>query len=204
MRLRGQRHREERAAVEGAFERDHGRPTRVRARELDRVLDRLRPRVEEGGLGGAAERRDRDQALGKLDVDLVRDHREVGVGEARELLLRGLDDPGVRVPHVEHADPAGEVDERVAVDVGEGRAPRFGGDDRQVDRERVGDDARLPLEDLLRARPRNAGTELDAAGRCHAAPEGIGVVGSRCGRTRSRSSRSGSRRRVRAACASRR
>ncbi len=41
VRLRGHRHREQRAAVEGALERDHRGPLRVGARELDRVLDRL-------------------------------------------------------------------------------------------------------------------------------------------------------------------
>ena len=122
MRLRRHRHREQRAAVEGALEGDHGRPLRVRAGELDRVLDRLGAGVEERRLGGAGDRRDRDQPLGELDVDLVRDDREVGVREARELLLRRLDDARVRVADVQAADAAGEVDERVAVDVGERRA----------------------------------------------------------------------------------
>ena len=48
MRFRRHRHREERAAVERAFERDHRLALRVRARKLDRVLDRLlRAGVEE-------------------------------------------------------------------------------------------------------------------------------------------------------------
>ena len=59
------------------------------------------------------------QALGVLDVDLVRDDREVGVEEARGLLLHRRDDARMRVPDVEAADAAREVDERVAVDVGE-------------------------------------------------------------------------------------
>ena len=88
-----------------------------------------------------------------VDVDLVRDDREVGVAEARELLLRGLDDPRVRVADVEAADAAGEVDERVAVDVGERRAAALGDDDRQVDRERLGDDALLARQDLPGAGP---------------------------------------------------
>ena len=63
-----------------------------------------------------------EQALGERDVVLVRDDREVGVREALDLLLRGLDDARMRVADVEAADAAGEVDERVAVDVGEQRA----------------------------------------------------------------------------------
>ena len=105
--------------MEAALEADDGGAARVGARELDRVLDRLGARVEEGRLRGAAERREREQPLGQLDVHLVRDHGEVGVQEARRLLLHGLDDVRVRVADVEDADAAREVDERVPVDVGD-------------------------------------------------------------------------------------
>ena len=74
-----------------------------------------------------------------VGVDLVRDDREVGVREALELLLRRRDDVRMRVTDVQAADAAGEVDEDVAVDVGERRAARLGGDDREGDRERRGD-----------------------------------------------------------------
>ena len=59
----------------------------------------------------------------------------------------------MRVAHVEDAYAAGEVDERVSVDVGEERAVRLVRDDGKVDGQRVGDGPRLPLEDLLRAGP---------------------------------------------------
>ena len=144
-----------------------GRP-RVRARELDGVLDRLRAGVEERRLRGAAERRDREQPLGERDVDLVRDHREVGVEEARGLLLHGLDDMRVRVADVQAADAAREVDERVAVDVGEGRAAALGDDDRQVDRERIRDDPLLPLEDRPGLRPGDRRLQVDCSRRRHA------------------------------------
>ena len=45
-----------------------------------------------------------------VDVDLVRDDREVGVEEARGLLLDGLDDVRMRVADVQAADAAGEVE----------------------------------------------------------------------------------------------
>src|SRR5206468_1340296 len=95
------------------------------------------------------------------------DDREVGVAEPVELLLRGRDDPRVRVADVEAADAAGEVEERVPVDVRDERAAAFLDHDRQVDRERLGDDALLARQDLARARARNPGLELDRAGRRH-------------------------------------
>ena len=145
--------------MEAALEADHGRPARVAARELDRVLDRLGAGVEERRLGRAGERRDRVEPLGVLDVDLVRDDREVGVEEARGLLLHRRDDARMRVADVEAADAAGEVDERVAVDVGDGRAAALGDHDRQVEPERVGDHPLLPLGDLARARARESRCE---------------------------------------------
>ena len=69
--------------------------------------------------------------------DAVRDDREVGVDEPRRLLLDRLDDAWVAVADVEHADAAREVDERVAVDVGDRRVQRLGGEDREVDLERL-------------------------------------------------------------------
>ena len=80
------------------------------------------PALKNAAFAGPENGADRDQPLGELDVDLVRDDREVRVREARQLLLRGLDDLRVRVADVEAADAAREVDERVAVDVGERRA----------------------------------------------------------------------------------
>ena len=75
------------------------------------------------------------------------------MAELRELLLRGLDQPGMRVADVQAADPTGEVDERVPVHVCERRAAPFLDHDRQVDRERVGDDRRLAREDLSERGP---------------------------------------------------
>ena len=167
VRLRGERHRHQRAAVEGALECDHGGATRVEPRELDCVLDRLGACVEEHRLRGAFERRQREQPLGERDVDLVRDDREIGVREALELLLCGRDDLRMRMADVEDADAAGEVEEDVAVDVGERRSARLGDDDRQGDRLRIRDHALLALEDLLRARARDRGADVDRLGRRH-------------------------------------
>jgi len=147
--------------VEGALEADHGRPAGVAARELDGVLDGLGAGVEERGLRRARERRERGQPLGVLDVDLVRDDREVGVEEPRRLLLHGGHHAWVCVADVEAADAAREVHEAVAVDVGDRCAFAVRDHDRQVETERIGDDAFLPLGDLAGARARNLGAELD-------------------------------------------
>ena len=73
--------------------------------------------------------------------------------EPRRLLLHGFGDVRVRMSDVETADAAGEVEERVAVDVGERRAAAFGGDDRQVHRQGRGDDGFEAGEDLPGAGP---------------------------------------------------
>ncbi len=167
VRLRGEAERKQRAAVEAAVERDHGRALRVRARELDRVLDRLGAGVEEGDARLAGDRHEVDEALREPDVVLVRDDREVRVREPRRLLLHRLDHPRIRVPDVHAADSAGEVDERVAVDVGDERALSLGDHDRQVDRERVGDHPLLAVEDLLALRARKLGLDADRTCRGH-------------------------------------
>ena len=168
VRLRRHRQRHPRAAVERALERDDGLPLRVQARELDGVLDRLGAGVEERGARLAADRRERAEPLGELDVALVRDDREVGVQEALGLLGDRLDDARVVVADVRHADAADEVDERVAVDVGDRRPARPIGDDRLVDDQRTRDRVPLALEDLAAARAGNLRPDLDHAGGRHA------------------------------------
>ena len=99
------------------------------------------PALKKPALTGPRDRHALGEPLGERDVDLVGDDREVGVAEALELLLRRRDDVGMRVADVEGADAAREVDERVAVDVGERHAARRLGDDREGQRERARDDA---------------------------------------------------------------
>ena len=154
-----------------ALEADHRRAAGVGARELDRVLDRLGARVEEGGLRRAVEGGQREQALGELGVDLVGDDSEVGVGEALELLLRRLDHLRMGVADVQAADAAREVDERVAVDVGDRGAARLRGHDRKGERKGRRDARRQPVEHLARAWPRNRRPSIrSSAGGCHLNP----------------------------------
>ena len=64
---------------------------------------------------------------------------------------------------VEAADASREVDEAVAVDVGDRGAAAVRDHDRQVEAERIGDHPLLPLDDLAGARARDLGTKLDRA-----------------------------------------
>ena len=68
-----------------------------------------------------------------------------------------------------HADATREVDERVAVDVGDRAARRLGGEDREVDEKRPRDRVPLALEDLARARAGDLGADVDRSGHGHGA-----------------------------------
>jgi hypothetical protein len=153
--------------VEAALEPDHRRAFGVRACELDRILHCFGAGVEERSLCRARDRRGRNEPLRQRDVDLVRNDREVGVEELRGLVGDRLNDARVRVTDIEAADPAGEVEEGVAVDVGEGRARAVLDHHRQEDREWIGDDLVLTVEDLLGARSRYCRLELDCLRRGH-------------------------------------
>ena len=71
--------------------------------------------------------------------------------------MRRGDDVRVRVADVEAADAAGEIDEDVAVDVGDRGAARLGRGEREGDLERRRDARGQPLEHL---RERGPGTSV--------------------------------------------
>jgi hypothetical protein len=64
------------------------------------------------------------EPLGQLDVGLVRRDREADVREPVELRPDRFDDAGVPVAGVDDADAAAEIDQAVAVGIGEHRAFR--------------------------------------------------------------------------------
>ena len=68
---------------------------------------------------------------------------------------------GMAVPDVADADAAGEVDERVAVDVRDRRVQRLGGKDGQVHLQRLGNRAGAALEELARAWAWDLGAKAD-------------------------------------------
>jgi len=71
------------------------------------------------------------------------------------------------VADVHAADTAREVDERIAVHVGDRRAVALGDHEREVDRERVRNDPFLTLENLLAARTRDVCQHLNRSRRRH-------------------------------------
>ena len=72
------------------------------------------------------------------------------------------------VADVGNSDPADEVDEGVAVNVGDRGAPCAIGDDRLVDDQRVSNRVALALEDLAAPRTWYLRADLDDPGRRHA------------------------------------
>ena len=88
--------------------------------------------------------------------------------EAVDLIGDRFHDARMVVTDVRHADASDEVDERVAVDVGDRRAARAIGDDRLVDDQRMGDRVLLAFEYLAAAGTGNLRADLDHTGRRHA------------------------------------
>ena len=163
MRLRREAQREQRATGEAAVEGDDRRAARVRARELDRVLDRLGARVEEGRPQVASNRDELDQPLGKGDVVLVRDDREVRMREALDSSFAASTTRGFEWPTLRQPTPP--VSRRgVPVDIGDRGAVRLLDHDRQI-RKRLRDDAGLSR--IFRLRVGDIGLEVDCSCRGH-------------------------------------
>ncbi len=121
--LRRHGHGQERPAVEGVVEDEHGGPARRGTRDLDRVLDRLRARVDEQGLLlGARARRQLAEPAADLDVRLVEADHHALVQVAVDLLVDRSNHRRVAVAQILAADAACEVDVRAAVGVLELRA----------------------------------------------------------------------------------
>ena len=156
--------------MESPLEGDHGRASGVQSRELDRVLDRLRARVEERGTGLGGDRDERAEALRELDVRLVGDDGVVRVDEPLGLVDDRVDDPRMCVTGVDDADTAGEVDEDVAVDVRDRRVLGGRGEDRQVRVQRCSDRPCLTLEKASRLRAGHLGLDPDRPRDRHGRP----------------------------------
>jgi len=96
------------------------RPVAARA-ILIRVLDSLSTTVAEERLARAANRHGRVQALAKLDIGLIGTHERGHMDQLGRLRLDRRNDLGWTVTHREDADAADQVDQRVAVDIGDQR-----------------------------------------------------------------------------------
>ena len=111
---------------------------------------------------------ERAEALGELDVPLVRHDGVVRVEETIELLGDRLHHARMVVADVRDTHAADEVDEGVAVDVRDRRAACTICDDGLVDDERMRDRVPLALEDLAAAGTGDLRANLDHAGGRHA------------------------------------
>ena len=135
--------------MEAPLEADQRRPPGVGLGELHRVLHGFRAGVEQRHLPPLAH--PRHQPLGQLDVGLVRDHGEVGVGEPPGLPLDRLDHLRVGVPDQLAPQSAREVEHRVAVHVRERGTASSVDHGGHVDVEGVADHLLLASEELARA-----------------------------------------------------
>src|SRR6478672_9630188 len=130
--LRRHRHREQRAAVEGVVEDDDSATPGRDARDLDRVLDRLRAAVEEERLlVGSPVGAELGQPAADLDVGLVHADHEALVEVAVDLCVQRFDDSRQVVPEVRAAEAAGEVDVLASLGVPYARALGTGDDERR-------------------------------------------------------------------------
>ncbi|KAG0927306.1 hypothetical protein G6F31_018098 [Rhizopus arrhizus] len=117
----GQRHVG--APMKGAFECHHRLPARRAPRHLDRVFHGFRARRLQHGLLGPVAGHQNDQRFGHFDIARVHDDVEAGVQIAFGLCLHRRNHLGMGVPHVQGADATGEIDEGIAIQVGQ-RRPR--------------------------------------------------------------------------------
>ena len=121
-------------AVVGMVEDDNAGAACVSPGDLDRVLNRLRTRVEQGRPLLVCTGGEPGQLLGDSDVTLVRRDHEAGVSEVPRLGTDGLDDPRCAAAHGRDRDPGPEVNQAVTVDVLDDSARRPGGEDRHRSR----------------------------------------------------------------------
>ncbi len=158
----GQRERAHGAAVEGAEEADDVLAAGVVAGELHGALDGLGAGVAVVELVRAGHGGDGAEALGELDHVLV---VEVGAGHVDQfggLILNRLHDLGVTVAGGVDGDAGGEVEELVAVDVGDANAAARLRDHGIAAGVAGRDEAVIVGNDLLRKRARNRGLQLGA------------------------------------------
>ena len=129
--------------MEGVVEHHDGRALRCVARDLDRVLHCLGPRVREHRLAGHVAGDQRIEPLGERQVRLAHRHVDARVGEPIELLTNGFHDRRGGIPGVEDGQPCAQVDQAVAVDVADDRACRGFDEDRMRVEDAAGE-RRLP------------------------------------------------------------
>ena len=121
------------------------------------------------------------EPFGERDVGLVRGHREAHVCEPVELLADRLDHAGVPMTGVDDADAAAEVDEAVAVGVGQDGSLGVDDGDRRHGRDAFGDRLRAASHEGAAVGAGDLGLQMDDAG--HDGPREDGRVRGSAGRS---------------------
>jgi hypothetical protein len=155
-----ERQRAHRPAVEGALEGDDPRPMGVVARELDGPFDGFGPGVREEDPRLPAEGRDRGQALHELEVARLVEVGRRDVDEPIGLLLDRGHHLRVSVAGRADGDAGGEVEEAVAVDIGDDDAGAGLGDEGIGARQGRAGDGLVALDDGTRLRPGQLGDDV--------------------------------------------
>ena len=158
------RHGEVGAPVVGVLEHGDTGAAGVLAGDLDAVLDRFRARVHQHRLLGEVAGGVLGEQFGDAHVLLVGRDREEGVDDIRELRLCGRDDGVVGVADGGDTDAGAEVDELVAVDVGEDRSVRALDEHGERARHAIRDD---PAASLLKLDRPGSGDRGDEAALLH-------------------------------------
>ncbi len=122
--LSGECERHHRAAVKAAGECDHRRAAGGHARDLDRVLDRLRARRHQDRLVRSLAGSQRIELFAERDIGLVGRDLETGVRDLVELRAHGLEHVAMAVARVEHCNSAREIDVAAPVAIPQERVLR--------------------------------------------------------------------------------
>ena len=107
------------------LEAHHCLPAGEEPSRLDGILHPFGAAVDEKRALLMIPRRDRIQPLGQLDVRLVGRDREREMEIVIELVPNRGEHLGMPVPYIQSADSAGEIDQAVAIGVGNHRAFRM-------------------------------------------------------------------------------
>ena len=161
--LAGERERHQRAAVVAALEGDDRLAAGGGARDLDRILDALGAAVRQDRFARPVDRHGSVEALGQLDIWLIGADQRREVQQLGGLRLDGGDHLGRAVAGVEHADPADEIDQRIAIHIGHQRAAGAFDSDLMGFVQAVRHGRLAPCDQLARARARDWRANADAA-----------------------------------------
>jgi hypothetical protein len=150
--------------VETVLKAHHSLPAGIMSRHFDCVFDGLGSAVHQKRPLRVTTGSDTVEPLGELDIGLVGSHWKAHMGKLVELALDRVDHLGVPVTRVHHADASAEVDEPVAVNVGQHRAFGMRHRHRSDGRHPAGDCLGAALEERATPGSGDFGLEMNDAG----------------------------------------